>query len=157
MLETKHKEFGNRKLHGKRKKIKNQHEDLDIAIHIKTSVDSLKNRTFSEVTDYVIANSEDGASNLVTSHLSALFQIVPTKTVSETNPLLCSLTINTTQGYNVETFDTDVNNAVAFGYTVVELDSPVKSWKIYYMSIGNNIYCISYSSTFRKITVSSRV
>lgn len=117
----------------------------------------ITNREFSEVHDYIVQNSEDGASDPVMIHLEQLFQVAPRKDIDPDNPTYCTIHVQAGPGYNKERFIEDINTAVQFGYTVVEQDTPLRSWTIYYMSIGNNVYCVRYSSTFRTIRVSSRV
>lgn len=114
---------------------------------------SIKNREFGEIEAYIMLNSNVGASDIVYNHLIALFGAIPTK---KENGELTTLVIIPTGGYNKNTFITNINQAVGFGYTVVEQDSPVRSWKIYYMSLGSNTYCVTYSSTYKRITVTSR-
>jgi hypothetical protein len=141
--------FGDRVFAGKISTVKNSITG--------SSFPPITNREFTEVNQYIVDNSQDGASIPVEQHLIALFQIEPRKSISESDPLFCTLNIITGAGYNADQFVQDVNTAVQFGYQVVDQDNPLKSWTIYYMSIGNNVYCITYSETFRRITVSSRV
>lgn len=117
----------------------------------------ITNREFKEVNQYIFDNSQDGASIPVEVHLQALFQVPTEKRLDPDNPQLCTIHMVAGIGYSKERFDADINTAVQFGYTVVEQDSPLRSWKIYYMSLGNNVYCATYSTTFRRVTVTSRV
>jgi len=141
-------EFGNRVESGKVKRISN--------LPSGSSFPEIKNREFSEVHDFIVQSSEDGASIPVKDHLTALFQVVPTAVVDSKRPAYTTLHIQAGTGYNSDRFISDINTAVGFGYTIVEQDTPLKSWKVFYISLGNNIYCVTFSSTFRKITVSSR-
>jgi len=141
-------EFGSRQQHGDITTVKNSNIGSDFP--------AITNREFSEVKDYIIANSETGASDLVFDHLVALFGNIPTKKVDSQNPEFSTLVIMPVGPYNKNTFTSHINQAVGFGYTIIEQDSPLRSWKIYYMSLGNNTYCATYSTTFRRITVSSR-
>lgn len=117
----------------------------------------IHNREFKEVNQYILDNSEAGASVPVELHLQSLFQIETDKRIDPDDPNLCTIHMTAGPGYNKQRFDEDINIATQFGYTVIEQDSPLRSWKIYYMSIGNNVYCATYSTTFRRITVTSRV
>lgn len=143
-------DFGERIVNGDRKTILNS--PISGSLY-----PAITNREFKEAKQYVVDNSQDGASDLVYGHLVALFQTNPVKKVDDDNPLLCTLSMIAGVGYNKERFDQDINTAVNFGYTVIEQDSPLRSWKIYYMSLGSNLYCATYSTTYRRITVSSRV
>jgi len=117
---------------------------------------AITNREFKEEKDYIIFNSTPGASDIVFNHLVALFGAIPKKEIDANNSNFCTLTIIPTGKYNKNTFIDNINQAIGFGYTVVEQDSPIRSWKIYYMSIGNNTYVATYSDTYRRITVSSQ-
>ena len=137
--------FGERSMEGETSIIKNT--------KVGDEYPSIKNREFGEIEDYIMLHSSPGASNIVNNHLIALFGAIPTK---KENGGLTTLVIIPTGGYNKNTFVTNINQAIQFGYTIVEQDFPVRSWKIYYMSIGNNTYCVTYSTTYKRITVTSR-
>lgn len=143
-------DFGERIVNGDRKTILNTPVSG-------SNYPAITNREFTEVESYIENNSQDGASDLVYGHLVALFNTNPKKKINENNPNVCTLTIIPTGKYNKDIFTTHINQAVSFGYTIVEQDSPLRSWKIYYMSLGPNVYCATYSTTYKRITVTSRV
>lgn len=118
---------------------------------------AITNREFTEVHDYIVSNSTDGASDAVMGHLTALFGVEPRRDLVPNKPTYCNLYIQAGVGYNKARFADDIQAAISFGYTLVEQDSPLHSWEIYYMSLNNNIYCVRFSTTFREINVSSRV